>query len=178
MRNCFRNCNLNIIHDVLCDGRISFIIRWCFFDPNPKYIFGCTSTCFGNFFGFVCLYYIFHEFFCVSGWTSGVFPLSLFKCFGIARNLFIIFSTYSSSECVLYLSCDLFCDEPASFCIKFLSQFRPLSFQSSLGYFHQKSNRVIMCWNGFPILLLRCLSLYAFIPIRKLIVWSNATNDC
>ena len=46
------------------------------------------------------------------------FFLSVFGCFGIARNPFTMFSAH-----VLYLLCDLFCDEPASSCINFLLQF-------------------------------------------------------
>ena len=46
----------------------------------------------------------------------------MFKWLGIARNLPPMFSTHSSSECVLCLWCDLSCDGPASSCINFLLQ--------------------------------------------------------
>ena len=77
------------------------------FHLNPKYIFGCKNTGFGiPFFVVFCFsYYVFREFFFQRGVVFGrstSFFLSLFMCFGIARNFLTIFLTYSSSECVVF----------------------------------------------------------------------------
>ena len=57
----------------------------------------------------------------------------MFGCFGIARNLFTMFSAH-----VLCLLCDLFCDEPASFCINFLLQFSFSEVSVTSGLFSSK----------------------------------------
>ena len=61
--------------------------------------------------------------FCISDWTSSVFLLSVSECLGTARSHFNLLLIYSSSECVLCLLFDLFCDGPTSSCIIFLLQF-------------------------------------------------------
>ena len=74
----------------------------------------------------------------------------IFRCLGIINNFSTIFSTHSSNECILCLSYDLSCDEPASFCINFLLQFSPSELSITSGLFSSKINP---CYN-----LLKCCS--------------------
>ena len=85
---------------------------------------------------------------------SSIFPLSIFKCFGTARNLFTIFSTHSSSEYFLYLSFDLSCDGPASSCIYFLLQFSSSEISITSGLFSSKLRpccNLSKCFSHFVI---------------------------
>ena len=134
--------------------------------------------------------------FYISGWTSSVFFLSIFRCLGTARNFSTIFSAHSSNECILYLSCDLFYDEPASFCINFLLQFSFSEVSITSGLFLSKiksyynllkycshsaitilnflcicANWEINCVNKYQKLLFIGLSLY-------LIISSNCSTFC
>ena len=78
--------------------------------------------------------------------------LSLFMCPGIARNFFTIFLAHSSSEYILYLSYDLFCDRQVSFYINFLLQFSFSELSVTSGLFLLK---VKPCCN-----LLKCYSYF------------------
>ena len=62
--------------------------------------------------------------------------------------------------------------------ILFFCNFYFQKYQSHPGYFHQKSNRVIICWNVVPILLLQHLFFCAFVLIGKSIIWINTKNCC
>ena len=97
-------------------------------------------------------------------------PVSLLAYVGIACNLFTMFFAHSFNECILYLLYDLCCDEPASSRDNFLLQFSFSELSITSGFFHQKSNRVVICRNVVPILPLRCLFFCAFVLIGKSIV--------
>ena len=116
----------------------------------------------------VSVLYILCRDFPISGWAFDVFflPLSLFSCPGIARNCVTMFLAHSSGECVLCLSCDLFCDGPASFCNSFLLQF---SFSEFSVMFGLSSSKIKSCYN-----LSKCCShfaiamfFYAFVLIGR-----------
>ena len=98
------------------------------------------------------------------------FFLSIFKCFGIARNFFTIFSVYSSNECILYLSYNLFCDGPASFCINFLLQFSFSEISITSGLFLSK---VKPCYN-----LSKCCSHFVIAIFVFLCICANWEISC
>ena len=104
------------------------------------------------------------------------FFLSIFKCFGIARNFSTIFSTHSSNECVLCLSCDLFCDGPASFRVNYLLQLSSSEVSITSGLF---SSKIKSCCNLLKCFFHSAIAIYffcAFMPVGRLIVWINARN--
>ena len=94
----------------------------------------------------------------------------VFRCFGITRNFSTIFSTRSFNECILYLSYDLFCDEPVSFCINFLMQFSFSEFSVTSGLFSSKINP---CYN-----LLKCCYHFAIAMSDFLCICVNWEINC
>ena len=112
--------------------------------------------------------------FCESGLTSSVFLLSMFRCLGTARNSFTIFSAHSSSECILYLSCDLFCDGPVSFCINFLLQLSFPEVSITSGLF---SSKIRPCYNLSKCCSHSVIAIFVFLYIRA--NWEiSCVNKC
>ena len=105
-------------------------------------------------------------------------PISLIACLGIARNFFIMFLTHSSSE--YFFICYIIClaMNQYRFIFIFCCNFHFPKYQSHPDYFDQKSGRVVICRNVVPILPLRYLSLYTFMPIGRSIVKINTRNCC
>ena len=99
------------------------------------------------------------------GRSTLFFHPSVLACFGIARNFFTMFLTHSSSECILCLLYDLFCDEPASVCDKFLLQFLFSELSITSGLF---SSKIKPCYN-----LLKCCSHSAIAIFIFLCIYFN-----
>ena len=106
------------------------------------------------------------------GWASGAFfsTVLLFACFGIARNIVTLFSAHSSSECVICLLYDLFCDEPVSFCNNCFLQFSFSEFSIKLGLF---SSKIKPCYN-----LLKCFSHFTIAMFVSLCICDNWEINC
>ena len=182
MKNYFHNYSLNIIRVVFCNGRIFSMIlyQWYSFLPNPKYIFDCKGTGFSIYF-FVLFCFVF----CIWCFVNGIFIFRLnvqyfsFSCINICTfwdcpHFFAMFLAHSFNESILCLSCDLFCDEPASFCINFLLQF---SFSELSVMFKLFSSKVKPCCN-----LLKCFS-HSVIAISVFlcicVIWEiNCVKKC
>ena len=172
MKNCFQSCNLNTIHDFFL-AIVTFFPRSQISDvsfiriPNIFLVAQTHVLTFISCFYIMCfvkkkiVYQVGHP----------AFFLSLFRCFGIARNLFTIFSIYSSSECVLCLLYDLFCDEPTSVYINFLLQFSFSEVSITSGLFSSKVNPCCNFWKYcFHFVIAIFDFLYIFVPIGKSIV--------
>ena len=174
MKNCFRNCNLNIIYDVFCNGHIfsTFLIQRPFFSESQMFFWLHKHRFWHSFFlcHFVfCINYFVEKFLCIRLNVQPFF-FFLFRCFGITRNFSIMFLPFSSSECGLYLSYDLFCDEPASFYVSFLMQFSSSELSISSGLFLSKVNP---CYN-----LLKCCSHSAIAISDSLCICANWEINC
>ena len=133
-----------------------------------KHMLWHSFFCYFLFFCIEC--FVKKKFIFVLGFQQFFLLVSLFACFKIARNLFTIFFTHSSSECVLCLLYDLSCDEPASFYNYFLLRFlfSELSVTSALFL-----SKVKPCCN-----LLKCCSHSAIAIFVFLCICVNWEINC
>ena len=133
------------------------------------------SVCGSVFFLFFCFFK------CLVKWflwirlnIQRVFFSSIFRCLGTARNIFAIFSAFSSNECVLYLSYDLFCDGPISFCINFLLQLSFSKVSITSGLF---SSKIKPCYNLSKCCSHSAIAMFVFLCICA--SWEiNCVNKC
>ena len=169
MMNYFLNCNLNIIHDVFCNGHIfsTFLTSWYFFFgiPNVFVTAQAKTLAFCLWFCFACLCFIncFVKknlliklnvqlfFFCQCSGVSGL-PAILSPCF---RHMFYVC-------CVICLAMNRYNLVSIFYC-----NFHFQKYQSHSGCLRQKSNRFVIYRNVIPILSLQCLFLYIFIPVGR-----------
>ena len=75
-----------------------------------------------------------------------------------------------TNECILYLSCDLSCDEPASFCGNILLQFSFSEISITFGLF---SSKIKPCYN-----LLKCCSHSVIAMFVFLYIYINWEINC
>ena len=106
------------------------------------------------------------------GLTFNVFFLLCYylHVLGLPAIFFTMFLAHSSSEYILYLFYDLFCDEPTSFCNNFLLQFSFSELLITSGLF---SSKIKPCYN-----LLKCYSHSVIAIFIFLYIYTNREIKC
>ena len=143
-----------------------------FFYLNFKYIFGCRSTRSDIFYilYFYIMCFVKKKIQYWVGRSTFFFLLSFFMRFGIVNNPMTMFLTHSSSEYVLYLLYDLFCDGPTSFCNNYLLQFSFSEFSVTSGLFLSKIKPCCNFW--------KCCSHFVIVVSVFLYIYTNWEISC